>query len=348
MGYTIKEKVAQMMLVGIRDKESIFGTINLIKNHHIGGVILYKNCYDSIPEMIELVNKLKEANKGYTIPLTIAIDQEGGRVNRLPGEINNIMSFSRLCQKGENAVADASHVTSSVLRMLGINMNFSPVLDIRTQKDDNAFIGNRAFSDQVELVTKMGELYVSRHLANNVIPVIKHYPGHGHINIDSHVFLPIIRNFKTDRIDIQPFRYLMRRNTPAVMVGHILISNYTKFSPATLSKSFINDFMRKQEKYYGLIVTDELGMKAVRAFYGKYLSVKKAFLAENDIICLKYSPNYVEKCINMIEKQAVYFNYDYHFDKIVEYKQKFHFNDNPVSNQIDINGINAAINKINE
>ena len=348
MNHTIEDKIAQMLLVGIPNRESIPGVLDLIKNKHIGGVILYKNNYNSLKEMIDLINELKLANYDYDIPLTIAIDKEGGRVNRLPKEIINIKSAYRLAEMGEDVVQEASDLTSKILNQLGINMNFAPVLDIRSQKDDNAFIGNRAFSDNAQEIIKFGRIYVQTHLLNNVIPVIKHYPGHGNINIDSHFFLPIVRNFSKERVDLQPFHVLMKEKVPAIMVGHILLPSYTKMKPATLSKCFITEFIRKQNRYNGLIITDELGMRAVRILYGKYYCMKLAFLAENDIISCKYSKGYIERCIKKLKKEKDHFNLDYHFNKIIDYKKQYHFNDNSISKDIDFEKFNKKIQSLNE
>ncbi len=336
-----------MLLVGIPNKESIPGVLNLIKKNHIGGVILYKNNYSSLDEMISLINKLKEANKDYDIPLTIAIDQEGGRVNRLPKDIHNLNSAYRLCNASDESVIKGARITSSILNKLGINMNFSPVLDVRSQSDDNAFIGNRAFSKDINKISLLGEMYVNEHIKNDVIPVIKHYPGHGNINVDSHFLLPIIRNFSKNRKDIIPFRYLMEKDVPAIMVGHILIKNYTKLKPATLSREFVTDFIINEEKYNNLIITDELGMRAIRLFYGKYRPMKLAFLAGNDLICCKYSNNYIEKCLDMLTKYIDSVDIDDSFSKIIKYKKKFRYNDELITNDLDIDEINKEIDNIN-
>ena len=112
-----QDMLAQKLLVGIPDKKSIPEVFNLIKKYHIGGVILYKSNYDSLDEMLKLTNKLKESNKEYDIPLFIAIDQECGRVNRLPAELNRIKSSYRQCLSGLECVKKASDLTSDILRV---------------------------------------------------------------------------------------------------------------------------------------------------------------------------------------------------------------------------------------
>ena len=344
-----RDMLAQKLLVGIPDKKYIPNVIKLIKDYHIGGIILYKNNYNSINEMVDLINRLKEANRGYDIPLTIAIDQEGGRVNRLPKELLNIKSSYRQCRSGKTIVKKAARITSEVLSSLGINMDFAPVLDLRKQRDDNAFIGNRAFSPIAKKVIECGKIWCDELSRNNVIPVIKHYPGHGSLNVDSHLFLPVINEFKEDKDDLVPFKYFIKEETPAMMVAHILIRGKTGLKPATLSKPFISEYIRKGKKYNGLIVTDELGMKAVRIFYGKINSVKLAYEATNDIICIKYHPNYVEKSLKMLLKDNKISEKELEnsFNKIIKYKKEYKFNDKEVSNKIDISKTNKMIEEIN-
>lgn len=348
MNSTYKDMLAQMLFVGIPNKKSISGVIDAIKKHHIGGVILYKNNYNSLEEMIDLINQLKKANEKNNIPLCIAIDQEGGRVNRLPKEFNNIKSASRLCKSGPKAVSKASNTSASVLRDLGIHMNFAPVLDIRNQNDDNAFIGNRAYSNNVDEIVLCAKRFIKEYNKVKVIPVCKHYPGHGSVNIDSHLFLPIIKNFSKNTVDLKPFVKL-GNDAPAVMVSHILINGYTNFKPASLSKKFIQDFIKKENNYNGLIITDELGMKAVRLLFGKYRSVRLAYEANNDIICCKYHEGYIDKLLdNLIcDTKISITNIKGSYDKILDYKKKYSMDDKQVKNKLDLKNINKEIDKIN-
>ena len=348
MNSTYKDMLAQMLFVGIPNKKSIPGVISDIKKHHIGGVILYKNNYDSLDEMIDLINKLKKANEKYDVPLCIAIDQEGGRVNRLPKEFNNIKSASRLCKSGLKAVTKASQISSSVLRNLGINMNFAPVLDVRNQSDDNAFIGNRAYSNNEEEIVACAKSFIKEYNKSKVIPVCKHYPGHGCINVDSHIFLPIIKNFSKNSRDLKPFLEI-GNDAPAIMVSHILINGYTNFKPASLSKSFIQNFIREDNNYKGLVITDELGMRAVRLLFGKYRSVKLAYEANNDIICCKYHDGYVDKVLDtlMCDLKLDINNIKDSYTKILDYKKRYILNDKPINNKVDLKEINKEIDSIN-
>ena len=342
--FTKTEMIAQKILIGIPDKKSIPGVLELIKNYHIGGVILYKNNYSNLDELVKLINMLKEANKGYDIPLTISMDQEGGRSNRLPSEINNIKSSFRLCNSGNKTVKDAAVVTANILNKLGINMNFAPVLDVKKQKDED-FIGNRAYSSNIDKITECGRIYCKELEKKHIIPVLKHFPGHGSIKFDSHVFLPIITKFSNNVDDVKPFLRLMEEEAPAIMVSHILIKGYTNLRPASLSPEFINNYIISKLRYNGLLITDELGMRSVRFFYGRYKSVRNAFLAGNDIICFKYKDGYIERVIGELLEMKL--DVEKSFNKIVDYKKQYKFSDKPVKFDLDLMTLNKKIDEIN-
>lgn len=349
---TLKEKVAQMLLVGIPNKESIDGVLDLIKNYGIGGVILYKNNYKDLDELKDLITRLKEANKNNLLPLTIAIDQEGGRVNRLPKEFINSLSLNKMARNSDEDIILFANITSKLLSEMGINMNFAPVLDLKLHSDNHA-IGNRAISDDVNKVMEVSELIVSEYENNKVVPVIKHFPGQGSVKADSHFFLPIIKDYnKILNKDSVPFKNMIEKGIDSIMVGHILIKGKTGYYPATLSKKFIQDELRNRYNYQNIIMTDELGMRSVCYLYGKKNSIIKAFRAKNDIMCCKYSNNFIEKIINKviknIDKGLIDINsIDDSIKRISNMKTKYNFNDNTNFDNIDIDSYNKVIEKLN-
>lgn len=350
---TIKEKIAQMFLVGIPNKESIEGVLNLINNYKIGGVILYKNNYENLEELKGLIKKLKEANKNNELPLTIAIDQEGGRVNRLPNEFIKPVSLFRMAKNKNEDIKTYANITSSLLNTLGINMNFAPVLDLKKHHDNHA-IGNRAISNDVNRVTEVANIICEEYKNNNVIPVIKHFPGQGSVTMDSHVFLPTILNYKKIlKEDSVPFKKMIDNGIDAIMVGHILILGHTNLNPASISKKFIRNELRDRYKYKNIIMTDELGMRSVSWLYGKNRSIIKAFKAENDIVCCKYSDKYIENLINKIEilirlgklkEDCINSSYK----KIETMKKENNFTDEIHFKNLKIEEYNKNIEKLNE
>ena len=231
---TLEEKIAQMFLVGIPNKNSIEKVLKLIKEYKIGGVILYRSNYTNLDELKDLITKLKLANKDNKLPLTIAIDQEGGRVNRLPKEFTNSLSLYRMSKNTNEDIKLYANTTSKLLSDLGINMNFAPVLDLKKHQDNHA-IGNRAISSDVNKVTEIASIICEQFKTNNVVPVIKHFPGQGSVKMDSHIFLPTIYNYeKIIKEDSVPFKNMIDNGIDSIMVGHILVLGKSNLHPASI------------------------------------------------------------------------------------------------------------------
>ena len=347
----LKEKIAQMLLVGIPNKNSIDGVLELIKNNSIGGVILYKNNYSDLDELKNLITRLKDANKGNKHPLIIAIDQEGGRVNRLPREFNNSYSLNRMAKGSNDDISLYADATSKLLHDLGINMNFAPVLDLKMMKDSHA-IGNRAISSDVNKVIEVSNLIVDSFKKNKVVSVIKHFPGQGSVKADSHFFLPIIKDYnEVAKKDLLTFINMIEKGIDAIMVGHIMIRKETSIYPATLSKKFINNELRDRLKYNNVVMTDEMGMRSVSYLYGKRMSIIRAFRANNDVICCKYSPRFIESIIDKVVKdikkgRISEDSINNSIKRIINMKDSYEFSDNVNFDNIDIDKYNRIIDRI--
>ena len=150
-----KEKIGQMVVIRMHGKKITEDLVSLIRDYHIGGISLYTNNYSSYDEMLSLINSLKELNSRYNkTPLFIAIDQEGGRVNRLPKEFLNLPPAKRI-SIDKKYIKESGSIIGDILYNLGINMNFAPVLDIQRFPDNHA-IGDRCFGDNKEDVTTNG------------------------------------------------------------------------------------------------------------------------------------------------------------------------------------------------
>lgn len=349
MKLTAEEKIGQLFLVGITHKDNIEDVIDLIKKYHIGGVLLYKNNYETYDEMIGLINSLKLANKDNKIPLFISIDQENGKVNRFPKEFKLIKNAYQQSFLDVVGVKEVGKITANMLHSSGINMNFGPVLDLKTFDNDH-YIGSRAFSSDPQKVYEISNIIASEYKKTNVIPVLKHFPGQGSIKKDSHLFLPVINSYH-DKEDIIPFELAIKSGADAVMIGHILIKKKTNNLPASISKSFIKE-IREKYNYENLIVSDELAMRSVRYIYGKKKSISLAFNAGVDVVMYKY-----------FKKMEYYINdliYKYKNGKmdneeiersvtrVLFMKKKYKVNDKEVKNDIDIDLINSKIENINK
>ena len=345
---TIEEKIGQMLMFGT-NSSNIEPICNLIKNYKIGGVILYKKNYSSYNEMLEVIKKLKNANKDNKLPLFIAIDQEGGVVNRLPNDIENIKNIYDVSKKDNiDLIKEHADIISNILYNSGINMNFSPVLDIYNNSNSSV-LNKRCFSDNVEKVSLYGSIYMNEIKKNGIISVVKHFPGHGITKLDSHYFLPFVFNYKKIlNREIIPFENAISEECEAIMVSHLIIRKLSGLLPCSISKRFITKYLREMYNYNGLVITDDLRMKLVDLIFGK-LSLKKVFLSGSDIVLLKYKEN-DENIFKMLYRYAnnkdVINNINECVLRIINIKDKYNIANFNCQN-ISTNDINSVINNYN-
>ena len=351
---TLREKVGQMLIIKIFGKEISEKTKKMIQEYKIGGVILYRKNYDTYDEMLKIINELKQINKeSGNIPLFISIDQEGGRVNRMPYELKNIKSAGKLVSKKDlELVKKAGKTTAKMLKESGFNMNYSPVLDIQRFENGHA-IGDRCYGKNAEEVSKYG-IQVMKELSNGgIIPVIKHFPGHGSTNKDSHFFLPVITKSinELENDDMIPFKKAIGQNAEVIMVGHLMIKDVDSKNPASLSSKIINDYLRNKYQYNGIIMTDDLKMRAISFKYGCVRAAIKACKAGDDIIMIGASYNTITKVIKKIEKNILSNKIDVNkvdksVDRIIKLKEKYNISDSPAKG-CNVEEINSQIEQIN-
>lgn len=345
MTITNVKKISQMFLIGIPNKESIPNVLMLIKNYSIGGVLLYKRAYDSLEELQDLITKLYNANKRNKTPLWIAIDQEGGRVNRLPQEFKNLPIASKMGKKDDELIKKASYTVCENLKNLGINLNLAPVLDLKYMNNSNG-IGDRSYSTNPRRICEVYDALMPGYKKYKIMPVIKHFPGQGNLKNNSHKLFPVLKNYPTK--DLTPFEHAIKSKCDAIMIGHVIIKGKTGIKPATLSYKFINEEIRNYYNYKGLLMTDEMRMLPIRLFYGEIKSIVTAVKAGNDIICLKYKKNVTEKTIKklakLLDKNKI--NIDDSYERIIKAKEKYNLNDETHFEDINIDKYNRQIEKI--
>ena len=352
---TLKEKIGQMVMIGMDTNYITERIKKMITEYKIGGIILYRKNFNTYQDMLKLISDLKNLNKENKIPLFIGIDQEGGRVNRLPPEVKNLPSANQLAATHNiELILESAKITGQILKKSGINLNFAPVLDIKRFESSHA-IGDRCYGDNKEDVSKYG-ISVMKELQNeNIISVVKHFPGHGATKLDSHTLLPVINtNIKNLQIeDMYPFEQAIKQGADAILVGHLLIKKLTGIYPASLSRKFITNYLRKRYKYRGLIITDDLKMKAIKLIYGADLAVEKAFKAGNDIIIFRFNKdeekNAIEKVSKMVASGKIKENrINRSVKRIINLKEKYNLSDNMPEDNIDIDLFNSDILKIRE
>lgn len=346
---SIEEKVGQMLMIGMDTSDVVDKIDDIILKYKVGGILLYKKNYTNYEEMIELINYIKKINSANKIPLFIAIDQEGGRVNRMPKDFKDIPPANKLAKcKNEDIIEEAAQITGEMLNKSGFNFDFAPVLDIKRFGDSHA-IGDRAFSEDKEIVAKYGIKYMKKLQENNIVPVIKHFPGHGATSQDSHFILPVIKKIQNE--DIYPFEKAIEEGADSILVSHLKIKGLANY-PCSMSRKFITKNLRKKYRYNGLLVTDDMRMKGIKLLYGKNKPVKKAFWSGNDIIVVKYGKDekLIEKIIKEVKKsKKKEYRVNKSVNRILKIKEKYNCNNKEIRKDENfVQEINKRIEKINE
>lgn len=352
---SLREKIGQKFILGV-NTSSVSLIVDLIEKCCIGGVILYKNNYSSYDEMLSVIKRFKKANSKNKIPLFIAIDQEGGRVNRMPLEFLNLKNIYDMSRKNEDLILEHAKVTGKMLKESGINMNFAPVLDIYNNK--SKLLYKRCFYGDVSDVYRNGLQYVEGLTNNGIVSVVKHFPGHGATSIDSHFLTPYVYDYKKIlESHILPFEKAIKNNNylgliDAVMVNHMVVRKLTNGLPASISYEFISEYLRKRNNFDGLVITDEMNMLSKNLFY-KFGGLKKMFTSGSDILLVKIkNKNDAEK---MIDKYIKYVSNDEEsmnllndsVKRIIRVKNKYDINDDINYDGCNVDEINKEIEKIN-
>ena len=231
------------------------------------GVILFKRNLKTTQQIKKLTSQIRNITKDKRFP--VMIDEEGENVSRLSDIIQhnfsanffgNIMKIDR--NLGSRFTKHYVNSLCKILKYLGININTIPVLDFLRTKT-NKIIGNRSFSKDKKIVKRLGELTIKYLHSNKILGVIKHIPGHGFAHSDSHKRLPkvLLSLNKLNQIDFFPFK---SSKAKLAMTAHILYSQIDKQNPATLSKKIVNNIIRKKLKFNGILISDDISMKALK------------------------------------------------------------------------------------
>ncbi len=291
---TLEEKVGQMFLMGFWGTEPDYYITKMIKERHIGGVILFKYNAKDKEQLIQLSESLQLLSE--KVPLFISIDQEGGIVSRLGTDIvSEIIPQSEI--KTEKEAYNISKKRAKELKDLGISMNFSPVLD-NIQKEDS-FLYDRSFRTDI---SSLGSKMISGYTDGEVIAVPKHFPGHPDNLTDSHEALPEVNISQTefDEYASQFKEIVLNEDTQAIMVGHILFKQIDAKNPSSLSSKIINEILRKEYGFNGVVITDDMQMGALTESYTISEAALKAVTAGNDILIYSGEPEQQAQAYNTI------------------------------------------------
>ena len=238
---------------------------SLAKEFDLGGVILFSRNVEA-PEQVAELAGMSEA-LGRTMPAWVSIDQEGGRVARLKEPFTRWPPMAVLGRAQSEALADRfGRALARELLAVGITLDYAPVLDIHTNPK-NPVIGDRAFAEKADEVARLGRVVIRALQSEGLAACGKHFPGHGDTSTDSHLELPLVEH-PPDRlraIEFEPFRAAIREQVAFIMTAHVLVPSLDEEVPATLSPAIVQSILRDELGYQGVILSDDLEMKAVSA-----------------------------------------------------------------------------------
>ncbi len=259
----LRTKLYQMFILGLDGN----GYHQALKDG-LGGIIFFSKDITSVEQFQNLTLEIKKESK---ISPFLSIDQEGGRVERTENIHNGkkYLSAKYAFANGEEFLAKQTDEIAKELKSYGVNLNFAPCIDVNTNPN-NPIIGERAFSNNSDDVILGEKIVTAEYRKNGIVPCVKHFPGHGDANSDSHLTLPEINMdfIELENVHIKPFRYAINDGIEMVMVAHLHVPHFEKdIIPTSLSRNAI-DYLRNKLGFKGVIVSDDMIMKGVAKFGG--------------------------------------------------------------------------------
>lgn len=268
---SIREQTGQMLIAGFEGTTVTRETEDLILNHHVGGLILFDRNYRNPEQLYTLTRDLQAVAQASPsgLPLFISVDQEGGRIARLKAPFTPFPPPISLDKtRSEDLAYEFGRALTRELHDTGVNLDYAPVLDVHTNPD-NPVIGDRAFSTDPEWAGRLADAFMRGCRDSGMIPVGKHFPGHGDTHLDSHHDLPWVDKDTAalDAVELAPFVHAVQNGLEAIMTAHVMYPAWDDQLPATFSKHILRDILRGRLGFEGVIVSDDLEMKAVERHF---------------------------------------------------------------------------------
>lgn len=281
---SLRDRIGQMIMVGLIGEELSQEEKSLLRDYPFGGFILFSHNLKEPKQILSLCRSLWGTGNGD--PPFIAIDQEGGRVHRLPAPFTHFPPAALLGRTGNPDLAYRFGLAAArELLAVGINLNFAPVLDVHSNPN-NPVIGDRSLGPDPKQVTTLGWSVIEGLRDGGTIPCGKHFPGHGDTAQDSHLQLPVVEKDVTSlqTVELPPFIHACRNQVESLMTAHVLYPALDSTYPATLSHAIIGKLLRQGLGYQGVVFGDDLGMKAISNNFPLEESVSRAVYAGVDVL----------------------------------------------------------------
>ena len=281
---SMDERIGQLYIVALytnKDQNHISGVRKLVEQERIGGIILMQ---DDAEQEIALVNEFQKKSR---VPMLFGMDAEWGLYQRIKTAHKFPWAMTLGAIQDNNLVYEMASKIAEDAKKMGIYWNFAPVVDVNTNPK-NPIIGNRSFGSDVQNVIAKALAYAQGLQDNGVLAAIKHFPGHGDTDVDSHLDLPVVKHSleRLNKIELAPFKALTDKKIGGAMIAHLYVPQLEKGKniPASISYDIVTNLLKNKFRYEGLVITDALNMNAVAKKYPAGELDLRAFKAGNDVL----------------------------------------------------------------
>ena len=282
----IRRHAGQVALAGFAGHSIPADLRALAREFDLGGIILFARNVES-PEQVAEISREAQLLAG-ELPLWVSVDQEGGRVARLRSPFTVWPAMHTLGRSGDQALAARfAGALAAELRAVGVSLDFTPVLDSLTNPGNPA-IGDRALATTPEDVARLGAVIIETLQSEGIAACGKHFPGHGDTSTDSHHELPLIEHppDRLDAVELVPFKKAIAVGVAGIMTAHILVPAIDDERPGTLSPAIVTGLLKQQLGFQGMVLTDDIGMKAISARYSTAEATVGALAAGCDAVLM--------------------------------------------------------------
>jgi beta-N-acetylhexosaminidase len=285
----IRRHVGQLAIAGFDGHDVPAELRSLAREFDLGGVIFFARNIES-PEQVADLSRQAQDLAG-EIPVWVSVDQEGGRVARLKRPFTEwppMITLGRAAATDGDRLAERfARALAAELRAVGISLDYTPVLDVHTNPR-NPVIGDRALSERADDVARLGAVIIRTLQGAGIAACGKHFPGHGDTSTDSHHGLPLLEHplDRLEAVELVPFKGAIAAGVASIMTAHILIPSLDEENPATLSSAIVDGLLKRTLGYQGLVLSDDLAMKAISGRYGHSEATIRAIAAGCDAVLM--------------------------------------------------------------
>ena len=294
----LETQAARLFTVGFHGR-TISDDLSRLLARGVGGVILFSRNVGQPAEVLETTSSIKRRAGR---PVLISLDQEGGKVARLRQGFSEVPSMRALGETGSAALTrEVGALIGRELRAVGFDMNYAPVLDVDTNPD-NPVIGSRSFGRTPERVSELGVALAAGLESVGIAACGKHFPGHGDTSRDSHLELPRLAHSleRLQQVELQPFAAAVKAGIPSLMTAHVIFEPLDPLYPATMSHAVLHGLLREKMGYDGLVVTDDLEMRAIADHYSVEDTVVRGLNAGVDQFLCCHTAELAQRAIEAV------------------------------------------------